>query len=252
MTSTRPANASSRLPLRRAQVLEPVGVDGPAVPGGEIAGEPLGGVAAAQVAVPEPEPVELGAVAAVELGEIAVERRPGRAGPPRARRSPCRARRRNRRSAPSGRARRASPRRRRGAGRARAARRRRPAARRRSRRRSGRRRRRRSRSSRRSAPRSGRAGRARPVRRPIRSARSGPARGRCPRGSDREEGRPCRRSPARPATSRPSAHTSPGLRRLFLRAGGDSRNVRETERCGQCPRTVGVDAPARRCLHSMR
>ena len=60
-------------PLRRAQILEPVCVDRPAVPGGEIAGEPVGGVAAAQVSVPELEPVELGAVAAIELGEIAVE-----------------------------------------------------------------------------------------------------------------------------------------------------------------------------------
>ena len=60
-------------PLRRGQVLEPVGVDRPAVPGLEVAGDAVGRVPPAQVGVPEVEAVELGAVRTVELGEVAVE-----------------------------------------------------------------------------------------------------------------------------------------------------------------------------------
>ena len=60
-------------PLRRGQVLEPVGVDRAAVPGLELAGDAVGRVPPAQVGVPEVEAVELGAVRAVELGEVAVE-----------------------------------------------------------------------------------------------------------------------------------------------------------------------------------
>ena len=144
-----------QLPLRRAQILEPVCVDGPAVPGGRdrwrAARRRSGGAGRGPRA-------RAGRARRGSGDRARRDRRRARrdrAGRPRARRSQCRARRRTRQSGPSGRARRASPRRRRGAGRARAASPRRPAARRRSRTRSGRRRRRRSRSSRPSAPRSG-------------------------------------------------------------------------------------------------
>ena len=60
-------------PLRRCQVLEAVGEHGLAVPGVEIAQEPLGGATPEHVAVPEAEAVELGPVGAVEGGEVAVE-----------------------------------------------------------------------------------------------------------------------------------------------------------------------------------
>ena len=60
-------------PLRRRQVLEAVGEHGLAVPRVEIALEPLGGATPEHVAVPEAEAVELGAVGAVERGEIAAE-----------------------------------------------------------------------------------------------------------------------------------------------------------------------------------
>jgi hypothetical protein len=60
VTSVRPARASSRRHW-------------PTVPGFEFAGDAIGCVPPAQVGVPEPEPVELGSIRAVELGEVAVE-----------------------------------------------------------------------------------------------------------------------------------------------------------------------------------
>ena len=46
-------------PLGGGQVLEAVGEDGLAAPGVEVAAETLAGAPAKQIAVPEPEPVEL-------------------------------------------------------------------------------------------------------------------------------------------------------------------------------------------------
>ena len=60
-------------PFRAGEVLEPVGEHGLAVPGPEIAGEPLGAAAPLQVAVPEPQCIELIAVAPVQAGQVAVE-----------------------------------------------------------------------------------------------------------------------------------------------------------------------------------
>ena len=53
-------------PLRAGQVLEAVGEDGPVRPGVELAGDEVGGVSPAQVPVPEPELLELGAIRRVE------------------------------------------------------------------------------------------------------------------------------------------------------------------------------------------
>src|SRR4029077_18044251 len=60
-------------PLCSGQILEAVGEDGLAAPGIELAGNPVGGVPPKQVAVPEVEPIELGAVPGVEPGELAFE-----------------------------------------------------------------------------------------------------------------------------------------------------------------------------------
>ena len=60
-------------PLRRAQVLEPVRVDGPAVPGGEVAGEPLGRVRGGAGRGPTARAGRARRGSGVELGEIAVE-----------------------------------------------------------------------------------------------------------------------------------------------------------------------------------
>ncbi len=60
-------------PLGAGQILEAVREDRLAVPRVEIRLEALGGAAAHQVAIPERQPVELRAVRAVELGEVAVE-----------------------------------------------------------------------------------------------------------------------------------------------------------------------------------
>ena len=73
VTSDPAGERLEQAPLRRGQVLEPVGVDRPAVPGLELAGDAVGRVPPAQVGVPEVEAVELGAVRTVELGEVAVE-----------------------------------------------------------------------------------------------------------------------------------------------------------------------------------
>ena len=60
-------------PLRTGQVLEAVGEHRLAVPRVELALQPLRGAPAEQVASQSTEPVELGAVGAVEHGEVAVE-----------------------------------------------------------------------------------------------------------------------------------------------------------------------------------
>ena len=68
-----PRERLEQAPLCAAQVLEAVGVDRTTVPGGEVVRDPARGVAALKVAVPETEPVELLAIASVELGEVAVD-----------------------------------------------------------------------------------------------------------------------------------------------------------------------------------
>ena len=60
-------------PLRAGQVLEAVGEDGPVRPGVELAGDEVGGVSPAQVPVPEPELLELGAIRRVEKREVAAQ-----------------------------------------------------------------------------------------------------------------------------------------------------------------------------------
>ena len=60
-------------PFRRGQVLEPVGERRLAVPGREVAAEPLAGASAEQVAIPEAEAVELVPVGGKERAELAVE-----------------------------------------------------------------------------------------------------------------------------------------------------------------------------------
>src|SRR5439155_3744894 len=60
-------------PLGAGQVLEPVREHRPTGPGVELARDPLDGIAALEVAVPELEPVELGTVRGVKRAEIALE-----------------------------------------------------------------------------------------------------------------------------------------------------------------------------------
>ena len=70
----RPAREGGQeLPLGTGQVLEAVREDGHPLPRVEVGGEAFGGVAPEQVAVPEPELVELGAVRGVEAREVAGE-----------------------------------------------------------------------------------------------------------------------------------------------------------------------------------
>ena len=59
-------------PLRPGQVLEPVGEDGPPVPGAELGLQPFDSVPPEQVAVPQAQAVELGPVGAVERRELAL------------------------------------------------------------------------------------------------------------------------------------------------------------------------------------
>ena len=59
-------------PLGAGQVLEAVREDRPAVPGTELSGDPLGRVAAFELAVPEAAAVELLAVGGVELGQLPI------------------------------------------------------------------------------------------------------------------------------------------------------------------------------------
>src|SRR5438477_5702856 len=60
-------------PFRAGQVFEAVREDGFAVPGRELACDPLGRIATLELAVPEAEPVEVLAIRRVELRELAVE-----------------------------------------------------------------------------------------------------------------------------------------------------------------------------------
>ena len=60
-------------PLRRCQVLEPVGVDRPPVPRVQLVRHPLGGVAPLAIAVPASQPVELGAIRAQQLCQTCIE-----------------------------------------------------------------------------------------------------------------------------------------------------------------------------------
>ena len=60
-------------PLRARQVLEAVGEDGLTMPRLELGLQPLCGVAAQQVAIPEAEPLELRAVGAVQRRELALQ-----------------------------------------------------------------------------------------------------------------------------------------------------------------------------------
>src|SRR5439155_14765970 len=60
-------------PLGPGQVFEAVREDRFAVPGRELARDPLGCIAALELAVPEAEPVELLAIRRVELRQLAVE-----------------------------------------------------------------------------------------------------------------------------------------------------------------------------------
>ncbi len=60
-------------PLRRGQILEAVREDRLAVPGVEVGAEALARVASHELAVPEPERVELAAIRAVEGAELTVE-----------------------------------------------------------------------------------------------------------------------------------------------------------------------------------
>ena len=73
LTSVRPGERLEQRPLRPGQVLEAVGEDGLVVPRREVRLQPLGRAAAQQVAIPEPEPVELGAVRGVERSELALD-----------------------------------------------------------------------------------------------------------------------------------------------------------------------------------
>ena len=102
LTSVRAASASSSAHSRAGQILEAVREDRLAVPGVEVGLQPLGRAAAQQVAIPEAEPVELGAVGGVERGELARRASSGSSSP--ASSSPSvrsERRRRSRRSAPT-------------------------------------------------------------------------------------------------------------------------------------------------------
>ena len=73
LTSVRAGERLEQRPLGAGQVLEAVREDRLAVPGVEVGLQALGRAAAQQVAIPEAEPVELGAVRGVERGEVALE-----------------------------------------------------------------------------------------------------------------------------------------------------------------------------------
>ena len=73
MTSARPASAWSSAHSAPVRSSKPYAKTGPALPGLELRGHALGCVAALQVAVPELEPIELGAVGPVQAGEVAFQ-----------------------------------------------------------------------------------------------------------------------------------------------------------------------------------
>ena len=68
-----PGERLEQRPLGAGQVLEAVRKNRPALPGLELRGHALGCVAALQVAVPELEAIELGAVGPVQAGEVAFQ-----------------------------------------------------------------------------------------------------------------------------------------------------------------------------------
>src|SRR5581483_2999460 len=68
-----PGERLEQRPLRTGQILEAVGEDRLSVPGVELRAQPVGGAAAQEVAVAEPQLVELRAIRAVERGEVAVQ-----------------------------------------------------------------------------------------------------------------------------------------------------------------------------------
>ena len=96
VTSARAGERLEQRPLGAGQVLEAVGEDRARLPGAEVAGGALGGVAPLELTVPEPEPVELRAVGAVERGRARRRARRARAARTRARPRSSRARRRSR------------------------------------------------------------------------------------------------------------------------------------------------------------
>ena len=59
--------------MRRGQVFETIGVDRPPVPRLQLVRHALGCVASLAIAVPPPQPVELGAVGAQQFGQVGVE-----------------------------------------------------------------------------------------------------------------------------------------------------------------------------------
>ena len=58
-------------PLGPGEVLEPVGEHGLAVPRVEVGGDSFGCAATDEISIPEPEPVELGAIGGIQPREIA-------------------------------------------------------------------------------------------------------------------------------------------------------------------------------------
>ncbi len=67
-----PGERLEQRPLGAGQVLESVRIDRLVVPGGEVRLQPLGRATAQEIAIPEVEPVELGAVGRVQGRELAV------------------------------------------------------------------------------------------------------------------------------------------------------------------------------------
>ena len=68
-----PGERLEQRPLGAGQVLEAVREDRPPLPGFELRGHALGCVTALQVAVPELEAIELGAIGRVQAGEVAFQ-----------------------------------------------------------------------------------------------------------------------------------------------------------------------------------
>ena len=94
-----PGERLEQRPLGAGQILEPVGEHRLAVPRVEVGLEPLGGAAAQEVAIPEPEPVELGAVGGVERARGRRRARSGSSRPDSSSPRPAAASRRSRRCA---------------------------------------------------------------------------------------------------------------------------------------------------------
>ncbi len=221
-TSARPASASSSAHSAPVRSSKPYAKTGSPCQASRSSWRRSHRTPALGVAVPEPEPVELGAVRGVQERQLAVEVARARAGRTRARRA-CWS---SASAKPAVRAERASPFERNGGERAphdqrRAGPRRRRGARRIARREPARRGRRRCRSCRRAGSRNARAGRARPGRRPTGSARSERVRRRGAPDSARAGARPCPRSQARRGGRAPPSHR----RAAAGRVPGRSRRV---------------------------